>query len=77
MDYNESQKRAAAHREGPMLVLAGPGAGKTRTYAVPNVLEAARTGPDGKGCSLVLTDPKSEILRKTGSYLIRQGYEVR
>lgn len=60
-----------------ILVVGGSGAGKTRTYAVPNVLEAARTGPDGKGCSLVITDPKAEILRKTGSYLIRQGYEVR
>lgn len=60
-----------------ILVVGGSGAGKTRTYAVPNVLEAARTGPDGKGCSLVLTDPKSEILRKTGAYLSRQGYEVR
>ena len=60
-----------------ILVVGGSGAGKTRTYAVPNVLEAARAGPDGKGCSLVLTDPKSEILRKTGAYLIRQGYEVR
>lgn len=60
-----------------ILVVGGSGAGKTRTYAVPNVLEAARGGPDGKGCSLVLTDPKSEILRKTGAYLTRQGYEVR
>ena len=60
-----------------ILVVGGSGAGKTRTYAVSNVLEAARAGPDGKGCSLVLTDPKSEILRKTGAYLIRQGYEVR
>ena len=60
-----------------ILVVGGSGAGKTRTYAVPNVLEAARAGPDGEGCSLVITDPKAEILRKTGSYLLRQGYEVR
>ena len=57
-----------------ILVVGGSGAGKTRTYAVPNVLEAARAGP---GCSLVITDPKGEILRKTGRYLLRQGYEVR
>ena len=60
-----------------ILVVGGSGAGKTRTYAVPNVLEAARTGPGGKGCSLVITDPKGEILRKTGRYLLKQGYEVR
>lgn len=29
MDYNESQKEAILHRDGPMLVLAGPGSGKT------------------------------------------------
>ena len=56
-----------------ILVVGGSGAGKTRTYAVPNVLEAAKAGPGGKGCSLVLTDPKSEILRKTGSYLLTAG----
>ncbi len=60
-----------------ILVVGGSGAGKTRTYAVPNVLETARAGPDGKGCSLVITDPKGEILRKTGRYLLKQGYEVR
>ncbi len=44
-----------------ILVVGGSGAGKTRTYAVPNVLEAARAGPGGKGYSLVITDPKGEI----------------
>lgn len=52
-----------------VLVVGGSGAGKTRTYAVPNVLEA--------GCSMVITDPKGEILRKTGGFLQHAGYEVR
>ena len=51
-----------------ILIVGGSGAGKTRTYAVPNVLEC--------GCSMVLTDPKSEILRKTGNLLKQKGYEV-
>lgn len=29
MDFNESQREAILHRDGPMLVLAGPGSGKT------------------------------------------------
>ena len=29
MKRNESQKRAIAHLSGPMMVLAGPGSGKT------------------------------------------------
>lgn len=52
-----------------VLVVGGSDTGKTRTYAVPNVLEA--------GCSMVITDPKGEILRKTGGFLKRAGYEVR
>ena len=52
-----------------VLVIGGSGAGKTRTYAVPNVLQA--------GCSMVITDPKAGILRKTGAFLLAQGYEVR
>ena len=51
-----------------ILIVGGSGAGKTRTYGVPNVLECA--------CSMVITDPKAEILRKTGNLLKRKGYEV-
>ena len=51
-----------------ILIVGGSGAGKTRTYGVPNVLECA--------CSMVITDPKSEILRKTVNLLKQKGYEV-
>ena len=51
-----------------ILIVGGSGAGKTRTYGVPNVLECT--------CSMVITDPKSEILRKTGNLLEQNGYEV-
>ena len=64
-----------------VLVVGGSGAGKTRTYAVPNVLESGRLtvgrGALCTGCSMVITDPKGEILRKTGGFLKQIGYEVR
>ena len=28
MEMNEAQKQAVAHKDGPMMVLAGPGAGE-------------------------------------------------
>mgnify|MGYP000917072416 CR=1 FL=1 len=31
MNYNKSQQQAIRHKDGPMLVLAGPGSGKTLT----------------------------------------------
>ena len=68
-------KRKYADRAGPNLLL-------TRHFRIgvdgykhkhnTNILVVG-----GSGCSLVITDPKAEILRKTGAYLIRQGYEVR
>lgn len=38
-----------------ILIVGGSGAGKTRTYGVPNVLECA--------CSMVITDPKAGATR--------------
>jgi DNA helicase-2/ATP-dependent DNA helicase PcrA len=39
-DLNPSQKKAAAHRDGPLLVVAGAGSGKTRTlaYRIANLI---------------------------------------
>ena len=51
-----------------VLVVGGSGAGKSRTYAIPNIMQC--------NCSMVITDPKAELLRKTGGVLERNGYEV-
>ena len=52
-----------------VLVVGGSGGGKSRTYAIPNIMQC--------NCSMVITDPKAELLRKTGGVLERNGYEVR
>ena len=53
-----------------VLVIGGSGAAKTRGFVKPNILE-------GNGCSMVITDPKMEVLNATGSYLKSQGYDIR
>ena len=52
-----------------ILVIGGSGAGKTRFYCKPNIMQA--------NTSFVVTDPKGEILRDTGHLLQDEGYEVR
>lgn len=51
------------------LVCGGSGAGKTRFYCKPNLMQA--------NTSFVILDPKGEILRDTGGLLEAKGYEVR
>lgn len=51
------------------LVVGGSGAGKTRFYAMPNLMQA--------NTSFVVLDPKGENLRNTGYLLEARGYEVR
>lgn len=61
-----------------VLVVGGSGAGKSRTYAIPNIMQCCLSqGERVMGCSMVITDPKAELLRKTGGLLERMGYEVR
>lgn len=52
-----------------ILTLGGSGAGKTRSLALPGIMEC--------NCSYVITDPKGEILSAVGHLLIEQGYAVR
>ena len=61
-----------------VLVVGGSGAGKSRTNAIPNIMQCCLSqGESVRGCSMVITDPKAELLRKTGGLLERMGYEVR
>ena len=51
------------------VVIGGSGAGKTRFYAKPNLMQA--------NTSFVVLDPKGELTRDTGYLLEQKGYEVR
>ncbi len=51
------------------VVIGGSGAGKTRFYAKPNLMQA--------NTSFVVLDPKGELLRDTGCLLEQKGYAVR
>lgn len=51
------------------IVVGGSGAGKTRFYAKPNLMQC--------NTSFVCLDPKGELLRDTGGLLKAKGYEVR
>ena len=52
-----------------VLVCGGSGAGKTRFYAKPNIMNA--------NTSFVCLDPKGELLRDTGDLLKRKGYDIK
>lgn len=67
MSYNSK----AIKYNNNTLVFGGSGAGKTYFYAIPNLLQMP------KNVSLFITDPKSEILRETGSMFQKNGYRVR
>ncbi len=52
-----------------IIALGGSGAGKTRSLALPGIMEC--------NCSMVVTDPKAEILQSVGHLLRDNGYEIR
>ena len=52
-----------------VLVCGGSGAGKTRFFAKPNIMNA--------NTSFVVLDPKGELLRDTGHLLKEHGYDIK
>lgn len=57
---------------GHVLCIGGSGAGKTRGFVMPNILETAGT------TSFCITDPKGEILAKSMYFLAKiKGYKIR
>ena len=51
-----------------VLVVGGSGAGKTRFYCKPNIMQA--------NTSYLVTDPKGEVARALAPLLLEQGYDV-
>lgn len=52
-----------------ILTIGGAGTGKSRFFVKPNILQA--------NTSIVITDPKGELLRDTGYSLKQQGYRIK
>ena len=69
LTMNNRPKNPAYARNKNVLIIGGSGAGKTRFWLKPNLLQAHS--------SYVITDPKGEILLSCGNFLLREGYDVR
>lgn len=51
------------------IVIGGSGAGKTRFFCKPNLMQA--------NCSFLVTDPKGETMRAVAPLLIQKGYVIK
>ena len=61
---------AKSHRRNlNVLVIGGSGAGKTRFYAKPNIMQC--------NTSFIVADPKGEMLRAVAPLLMENGYDVK
>lgn len=57
------------HKNKNMIVLGGPGSGKTYTYIKPNIMQM--------NSSFIVTDPKGLLVRETGKMLEENGFQIK
>lgn len=67
MNFNKEQETAVSHKDGPMMVLAGPGSGKTTviTHRIMRLLEQG-VSPSG---ILVITFTKAAAVEMKERFL--------
>ncbi len=75
MDFNPSQREAILHRDGPMLVLAGPGSGKTRviTERTRYLIRECQISPSN---ILVITFTKAAAAEMRERFRVRMGAQT-
>lgn len=59
------------------LIIGGTGTGKSRAYVRPNIYSLPTDPLTGRAISMVITDPKGELLHDTGAFLEAHGYELK
>ena len=74
MNYNKSQQQAIRHKDGPMLVLAGPGSGKTAviTQRTKQLIEYENIDPSN---ILVITFTRAAAQEMKQRFLAATGRE--
>ena len=78
MGLNERQKQAVEYLSGPLLVLAGPGTGKTQllSHKVKYILENTDTGPENILCLTFTESGASNMRERLKSLIGKESVKV-
>src|SRR3989344_4938308 len=71
---NEAQKKAIAHTDGPLLIIAGAGAGKTKTltHRIANLI--SQGVPPEKILAVTFTNKAAKEMRDRVHFLMGRGH---
>jgi DNA helicase II / ATP-dependent DNA helicase PcrA len=77
-DLNTEQKKAVAHTQGPMIILAGAGSGKTRVlmYKVLYLIAEKQVSPDNILCVTFTNKAAAEMKERLQKYLLQHNIKT-